>query len=84
MPCVYTVVPSSWLLPLMLLFLLLFLLPLSLLLLLLVLITVMRCPVPPLATTPPRQVGAQGYQRSSRVTGWGTPRGWLARLLRCG
>ncbi|WIA15920.1 hypothetical protein OEZ85_012668 [Tetradesmus obliquus] len=28
------------------------------------------------------QVGHSGYARSSRVTGWGTPRGWLARKLK--
>lgn len=27
------------------------------------------------------QVRAAGYKRGSRVTGWGTPRGWLARLM---
>jgi hypothetical protein len=28
------------------------------------------------------QVGASGYVSSSRVTGWGAPKGWLARLAR--
>lgn len=31
---------------------------------------------------PVLQVGSSGYTSSSRVTGWGAPKGWLARLAR--